>query len=232
MSKTLLSESEIKKFMKHANLGKDAASNFIGRLNEHSLAEAEEDEPEAPPEEAEGPEGEEALGLDEPPAEGEEPVEEPGAAGEDEAMEAAVETVVSAIVDALGGIPGAPEVSMEAGEEEAGMPGEEEAGMPGEEETDMPGEEEAGMPPGMPPEAGAPEEEEEAALMEYLENANLYMEEELDLEDLGDEGYMEEELYEEEELDEEDLVNEVTRRVAARILQASRRSRKGRKRRR
>jgi hypothetical protein len=104
--------------------------------------------------------------------------------------------------------------------------------MPGEEETDMPGEEEAGMPPGMPPEAGAPEEEEEAALMEYLENANLYMEEELDLEDLGDEGYMEEELYEEEELDEEDLVNEVTRRVAARILQASRRSRKGRKRRR
>ena len=58
MSKTLLSESEIKDFMKYANLGQDTTKNFLGRLNEHSLAEAEEDEGEdEEADEAEGPEG-------------------------------------------------------------------------------------------------------------------------------------------------------------------------------
>jgi hypothetical protein len=75
MSKTLLSESEIKKFMKHANLGIDATNNFFGRLNEHSLAEAEGDEPEEDEEGLEGEEGPADALPDEPDTEEDPPVE-------------------------------------------------------------------------------------------------------------------------------------------------------------
>ena len=229
MSKTLLSESEIKDFMKYANLGKDATNNFIGRLNEHSLAEQEEPAPEeeAPEEEPAGEEDPEAAApeAEAPEEEGPEGEEAPGAGGEDEAMEAAVEQVVGAIVDALQELPGAPEISMEGGEEEPGM--------------EEPGMEEPGMEePGMEPEAGAEEEEApEMAmerLMEAIEEAELYLEDAmgLDEEGWGDEGDMEEGLYEDDELGYEqwagesegapmeEVVNEVTRRVAARILRS------------
>jgi len=258
MSKTLLSESEIKDFMKYANLGQDTTRNFLGRLNEHSLAEAMPGEEE----EAEGPEGEEMPMPG--PEEGGEEEGMPEEGAEEEGMEAAVEKVVSAIVDAIGEIPGAPEISMEAGEE--GMP---EEGMP----------EEGGEEEGMPPEGGEGEEapeaeggEEEEALMEslrlYLEEledeSDAFLAENVpaddypvddeaggmegewveDEEEFGDEGYedeeeaapgLEEEMYEgyedlEEDaglgLDEEELVNEVTRRVAGRILNARKRRRK------
>ena len=239
MSKTLLSESEIKDFMKYANLGKDATKTFLGRLNEHSLAEAEGDEPEeeAPeeaPEGEEGPEGEE-LPPEEGGEEGAEELEEPGAAGEDEGVEAAVETVLQKIVDAIGEIPGAPEISMQAGEEggaDMELPPEE--GAP-EEAPEEEAPEEA-------PEEGAPEEGDEdmEAMMEAL---NLYMaedageyEDEMMEEDLLDEDYFEEGYEDEEMMDleedgmegfydddsvAEDIVNEVTRRVARRILNAN-----------
>lgn len=240
MSKTLLSESEIKDFMKYANLGKDTASNFIERLNEHSLAEQEEPAEEEP---EEGPEG--AEGAEEAPEEAPEEVpgmeagaeEAPGAGGEDEAMESAVEQVVGAIVKALGEVPGAPEISMEGGEEmEAGAPEMDE--VPGAEEMDA-----------AAPEAGAPEAEEEPAemamerLMEAIEEAEMYLEDAMGMDELEEdmyEGEMDEDLYEGEMEDDyaafgetegampmDEVVNEVTRRVAARILK----SRKSNKRR-
>ena len=241
MSKTLLSESEIKDFMKYANLNKETTNSFIERLNEHSLAEQEGDEPEEEaPEEEEGPEGEEAAPAEEP--------EEPGAAGEDAGVEAAVEMVLSKIVDAIGEIPGAPEVSMDADAGAAG--GEDMDAMAGDEEMPEPA-----------PEEGGEEDAEDAEVAAMMEAINLYMEEDggeydamMEEEELDEMGmhydeeepdmmeggmYEEEEdlqgmgMYEEEDPEgyydgamEEELVSEVTRRVAKRILGASKKSRR------
>ena len=240
MSKTLLSESEIKDFMKYANLGKDTTKSFIQRLNEHSLAEAEGDDPdEDAPEDA--PEGApEDMAPEAPDAEGPEGEEAPGAGGEDEAMEAAVEQVVGAIVDALGDLPGAPEISMEAGEE---MPGDEDLEAGAEEMPEMPGGED--LEAAAPPEAEEMPEEPELAmerLMEAIEEAELYLEDAMgmDLEEGGWDPSMEEELYEDDEESDyaafgagaegefamEGVVNEVTRRVAARILKSRKSSKR------
>ena len=235
MSKSLLSESEIKDFMKYANLGKEAASNFIERLNENTLDLAEQDEP------AEDAEAEEAAPEE---AAAEEP---PGAGGEDEAMESAVEQVVGAIVKALGEVPGAPEISMEGGDAmdapEADM-----AEVPGAEDMEA-GDADAMAAAEEPAEEESPEMAMER-LMEAIEEAEMYLEDAMgmdedEMEEGMYEGEMEEDMYEgemEEDLYEEDMsemakddyaafgdaeapamdevVNEVTRRVAARILKS------------
>ena len=229
MSKTLLSESEIKDFMKYANLGQNTTKSFLSKLNEHSLAEAEEDEGE---DEDEGPEGVEA-----PPAEDEEmPEETPGAEGEDAALEKAVETVLTAIVDRVSEIPGAPEITLDAGAPPEGdMP----PGLEGGEEMPAGLEGEEGMPPGLEGGEVAPEEEEAEDMLESLD---LYMETDGAYESEMEEDFQSAEaalgenvddVFEGEEWEdmEEDLVNEVTRRVASRILSASR-SRRPRRRRR
>ena len=217
MSKTLLTEREIRKFMKLSNLT-PLRETFLTRLEEQELADEEG---------AEAPEGEE-MGGEEMEMGGEEPAPEEDAepAGEDEGMEAAVEQVVSAVVDALKDLPGAPDISMETeeGGEEMEMGGEMDMGMGAGEEG---GEEEGG--------------EEEEAMMESLANAGIYLEEDFDLmhEDDDEDAVLDEWLYEQDDyeseedpdaglaaeayLDEDELVNEVTRRVGSRLLRRLRR---------
>ena len=221
MSKTLLTEAEIRKMMGLANL-RPLGNAFIERLDEQEMEEPEAPEGEEPPAE-DAPEGEE------PPAE----ELEAGEPGEDEGVEGAIEQVMSAVVDALNSLPGAPSVSIET--EEGG----EEMDMSPEAE-----EAEAGMAPSPEAEEPAPEggEEEEAeALMESLEAAGVFLDEDADWDmgldegDFMDEDYLEEEMPMDDdwegdgmdadlgpvgmELDEEELVNEVTRRVGRRLAQ-------------
>ncbi len=211
MSKTLLTESEIKKFMKLSNLT-PLRETFLSRLEEQEMADEE-----APEEGGEDMEmGGEDMEMDAP----EEAPEDAEPAGEDEGMEAAVEQVVSAVVDALKGLPGAPDISMET--EEGG----EEMDMDMSPEAE---EAEAGMAPS--PEGGEEEGgEEDEALMEALADAGIYLDEDYDLMEEWDEelaeGYEDEEAPDEMAetyLDEEELVNEVTRRVGARLLRRARR---------
>tara|TARA_Y100000310_G_scaffold338359_2_gene427769 strand:+ start:760 stop:1413 length:654 start_codon:yes stop_codon:yes gene_type:complete len=217
MSKTLLTEREIRKFMKLSNLT-PLRETFLSKLEEQEMADEEG------PEEA--PEGEEMPDME---MGGEEDVPEEGpeeAPGEDESMEAAVEQVVSAVVDALKGLPGAPDISMETeeGGEEMDLGGEEPEGLEGVE-----GEDEAfgaGMAAGG--EEGGEEEEE---LMESLADAGIFLEDD----DPFVEGWPDEEGpggaldeyddfgLEEAYLDEDEIVNEVTRRVGARLLRRLRR---------
>ena len=104
MSKTLLTEAEIRKMMGLANL-RPLGNAFIERLDEQEMEEPEAPEGEEPPAE-DAPEGEE------PPAE----ELEAGEPGEDEGVEGAIEQVMSAVVDALNSLPGAPSVSIETEE--------------------------------------------------------------------------------------------------------------------
>jgi len=226
MSKTLLTEAEIRKMMGLANL-RPLGNAFMARLDEQEMEEPEE-APEGEEPEEEAPEGEEP------------PVEDPeaGEPGEDEGMEGAIEQVMSAVVDALNSLPGAPSVSIETeeGGEEMGPEAEMDMGPEAEEA-------EADVPPS--PEAGPEGAEDEAeALMESLEAAGVfldegdymeddmmegdYMEDDMMEDDFMDEDYLEEEMGLEGdddlgpvgmELEEEELVNEVTRRVGRRLAQ-------------
>ena len=243
MSKTLLTESEIRKMMGLANIGA-LGDHFVGRLHEQEMAEPEEDEAAGEGEMAMDDAGDEGAMAD-----------ADAAPGEDESMEGAIEQVLSVVVDALGELPGAPKVTLQT--DDAGGEGMDmEAGG---EEMDM----EAGEGE-MDMEAGE-DEAADAALEEALRRLGVRLSESLD-EDLDeglDEVYeddmgegnlnLEEDLFDEDldevyeddmsemghaseadmdemhhaseadmdELDikmEEDLVNEVTRRVSARLL--------------
>ena len=216
MSKTLLTEAEIRKMMGLANL-RPLGDAFVKRLDEQEMEE---------PEAEEAPEGEEDPEMAGPEGEEEAPPEDEPA-GEDEGMEGAIEQVMSAVVDALNQLPGAPNVSMETEEGGEEMGGEPEMDMSPEAE-----EAEAGMEPS--PEGG--EDEEAEALMESLEAAGVF----LDEGDYMDEDYMEEDLGMDDEeggmdadlgdvgmeLEEEELINEVTRRVGRRLAQRLGRSKR------
>jgi hypothetical protein len=224
MSKTLLTESEIRKMMGLANLG-PLGSNFVSRLQEQEIAEPEEGE-EDPMAMAD----EDPMAADPADAGDEDPGAEAEAPGEDEAMEAATEQLVSAVIDAINNLPGAPKVSMEPGE----MGDDEMAG----DEMDMgpeAEEAEAGMEPS--PEGEEDEEAADAALAEALRRAGVKLTENLSLDeylgmdedDMGEGMYeddMEEGMYEDDMGEdmmeavplEDELVNEVTRRVSARLV--------------
>ena len=227
MSKTLLTESEIRKMMGLANLG-PLGSNFVSRLQEQEIAEPEEGE-EDPMAMAD----EDPMAADPAEAAAEDPDAEAEAPGEDEAMEAATEQLVSAVIDAINNLPGAPKVSMEPGE----MGDDEMAG----DEMDMsPEAEEAEA--GMEPSPEGEEDEEaaaDAALAEALRRAGVKLTEILsldeylgmdedDMEEAYMEGdYMEDDMMEDDEYSEammeavpleDELVNEVTRRVSARLV--------------
>ena len=170
MSKKVLNESEIRKFMKYANIG-SLSKGFISRLNEGGAYGRDDDIMEQPEEE-------------EMPMGGEEPEMDMGAeegGGDVEAEVVVPEEEVDALKvarDVLDKILGAAE-----GEEGEGL----EEPMPGEEEVAEPGEEE-------------PLEDEEEVMQE-LEAAGI------ELQEMDD-----------------DLVQEVTRRVAARLLNSVRKN--------
>ena len=248
MSKTLLTESEIRKMMGLANIGA-LGDRFVGRLHEQEMAEPEEDEAAGEGEMAMDDAGDEGAMAD-----------ADAAPGEDESMEGAIEQVLSVVVDALGELPGAPKVTLQT--DDAGGEGMDmEAGG---EEMDMEaGEGEMDMEAGEEEMPAGEDEAADAALEEALRRLGVRLSESLD-EDLDeglDEVYeddmgegdlnLEEDLFDEDldegldevyeddmgeadmhemghaaeadmgELDikmEEDLVNEVTRRVSARLL--------------
>jgi hypothetical protein len=215
--KSLLNEGTIRRFMKLAEIG-GLSDNFVGDLYERDEEEedlppegletgAEEDLPPEPG--AEEPPLEEP-GLEEPGAEME-PAPPEGGMGEDE-LNQFVEDVIAGVAQAAADL--GVDVDVEgaagragAGEEELGLGGEEELGLGGEEELGLGGEEELGL--------GG---EEEPA---------LGGEEELGL---GGEEEEEEELppgrrgmYEGKD---EALVNEIAKRVAARLIRVSRAAKK------
>jgi len=179
MSKKVLNESEIRKFMKYANIG-SLSKGFISRLNEGGAYGRDDDIMEQPEEE------EMPMGGEEPEMDmgGEEPEMDMGAeegGGDVEAEVVVPEEEVDALKvarDVLDKILGAAE-----GEEGEGL----EEPMPGEEEVAEPGEEE-------------PLEDEEEVMQE-LEAAGI------ELQEMDD-----------------DLVQEVTRRVAARLLNSVRKN--------
>jgi|6_EtaG_2_1085325.scaffolds.fasta_scaffold03616_5 hypothetical protein len=188
MSKKVLNESEIRKFMKYANIG-SLSKGFISRLNEGGAYGRDDDIMEQPEEEEMPMGGEEPemdMGGEEPEMDmgGEEPEMDMGAeegGGDVEAEVVVPEEEVDALKvarDVLDKILGAAE-----GEEGEGL----EEPMPGEEEVAEPGEEE-------------PLEDEEEVMQE-LEAAGI------ELQEMDD-----------------DLVQEVTRRVAARLLNSVRKN--------
>ena len=242
MSKTLLTESEIRKMMGLANIGA-LGDHFVGRLHEQEMAEPEEEEAA----------GEGEMAMDDAGDEGE-MADADAAPGEDESMEGAIEQVLSVVVDALGELPGAPKVTlqtddaggegmdmeaggeemdMEAGEGEMDMEAGEEEMPAGEDEAADAALEEALRRLGVRLSESLDEDLDEGMYEDDMGEGNLNLEEDLFDEDL-DEGMYEDDLpeagvYEMDhaseadmgELDikmEEDLVNEVTRRVSARLL--------------
>jgi len=180
MSKKVLNESEIRKFMKYANIG-GLSKGFISRLNETGMSYGAGDDMMEQPEEEEM-----AMGAEEPEMDmgAEEPMGDEEGGGDVEAEVVVPEEEVDALRvarDVLDKILGA------AGEGEG-----EESGEP------MPGEEEEVVEPD-------PGEEEslegEEGVMQELEAAGI------ELQEMDD-----------------DLVQEVTRRVAARLLNSVRKN--------
>ena len=221
-NKPLLNEGTIRRFMKLAELG-GLSDNFVGDLYEQEEEEEEELPPPPPGLEA----GAEEELPPEPGMEEEPPLEEPGAEMEpappeggmgEEELNQFVEDVIAGVAQAAADL--GVDVDVEGAAGRAGAPGEEELGG----ELELGGEEEMGM--GEEPPMG-----EEPGL-------EAGGEEELGGE-LGDElgGEEEEELppgnrkmYEGEKLadviDDEAIVNEVAKRVAARLIRASRAAKK------
>ena len=224
-NKPLLNEGTIRRFMKLAEIG-GLSDNFVGDLyeEEEELQEAlppEEDlEAEAEPPPEPGMEEEPPLeepGLEEPGAEME-PAPPEGGMGEEE-LNQFVEDVIAGVAQAAADLGVDVDVEGAAGSAAAG--GEEELGGLG-------GEEEMGM-------GEAPPEEEEPGLEAGAEGEELGGEEEMGMGEAPPEE--EEELppgnrrmYENEKLadvvDDEAIVNEVAKRVAARLIRASRAAKK------
>ena len=197
MSKKVLNESEIKKFMKYANIG-GLSKGFISRLNEGGMSYGRDDDMMEQPEDEEMDMGaEEApddMGAEEPEMDmgAEEPM------GDEEGGDIEAEVVVpEEDVDAL-------KVARDVLDKILGA-----AGEGGEEDLEMGGEEEE-MPEEEPLEGGEEElemgDEEEEEVMQELEAAGIQLQ----------------------EID-HSLVKEVTRRVAHRILEGAKKTRKTRK---
>jgi hypothetical protein len=201
--KELLEESQIRRFM---TLAKLPAINKIGRLSETVMNEEEECEKEEKEEVKK-----ESLQLEEKPEElappspelGGEEVEEPEMGGDEEGKEGLVAKLVDAIADAIEAATGV-EIEVEGGAGE----GEEEVELPG-------GEEERGEEPKIP----APGEEEK------IEEESAVMEEEKSLVPTKPEKIKgkDEELKPAKKVA-DSLVNEVTKRVLARILKETKKS--------
>ena len=183
MSKTLLTESEIRKMMGLANIGA-LGDHFVNRLHEQEMAEPGEDEAA----------GEGEIAMDDA---GDAGAEDAAVApGEDEGMEGAIEQVLSVVVDALGELPGAPKVTLQTDDAAGG-------------DMDMDAGEEMGEPAGgeMDMEAAPEEEAADAALEEALRRLGVRLSESLD-EELSMEDDLEEGMYEddmEEGMYEDDL---------------------------
>jgi hypothetical protein len=224
--KPLLNEGTIRRFMKLAEIG-GLSDNFVGDLYEQ-----DEEEEDLPPEGLEaGAEGElppepgmeeepplEEPGLEEPGAEME-PAPPEGGMGEEE-LNQFVEDVIAGVAQAAADL--GVDVDVEGAAGRAGAPGEEELGgelgdelggeLGGEEEMGMGEEPPMGEEPGL--EAGGEDElggELGAEEEEELPPGNRKMYESEKLADV---------------LDDEAIVNEVAKRVAARLIRASRAAKK------
>ena len=200
MKKQLLNETEVRSFMKFANL-QPLAETFFDRLEEDDITEGDDDleTPEFTDDGAGGPVGDEPVD-DEPVVD--EPVGDE-VPGDEVPGEEATSEVTWALSEEEAGIVAPVLMDLASQVEQLAGTGEEEPGadvMEPEVDLEAPPAEEAGLDPGLPP-------EDEEDMVGALAESDLYVSE-------GGAN----------DLKKVDVVNEVARRVAKRLVAATRKS--------